>query len=136
MKNFNRIINKYADTKRILGKADSGLSNEQIENLRKDLLSISSKNKIYFLICVGMVVLAFLISLFLIIYYIKKPEKIQIVFSITGLSVMGLIIYMNKLWKDKVNSDMLLVLVGTLKKEMITTILVALIKKKKSNKQK
>ena len=131
MKNFNSIVSKYADTKRILGKSDTGLSAIQIDNLMKDLRSISSNNSIFYWICVGMVVIVFLLSLFLIIYNLDKPDNIRIIFSITGVSVMGLIVYMNKLWKEKVNTDILLVLIGTLKKEMINTILVALIKKQR-----
>jgi hypothetical protein len=131
MKSFNSIVSKYADTKRILGKVESGLNVNQIDDLRKDLKSISSNNIIFYWICVGMVVTIFLLSIFLFIFNIYNCDKIEIILSINGVSIMGLIVYMKKLWKEKVNSDMLLVLIGTLKKEMINTILVALIKKHK-----
>ena len=129
MKNLNGILKEYAVTKRMLGKTDTGINESQIDNLRKDLKSISSNNNIFYLICVAMVVLVFILSLIFIITNIANPEKIKVVFSVTGVSIMGLIVYMNKLWKEKVKTDMLLLLIGTMKKEVINAILVSLINK-------
>lgn len=129
MSKLNKLINSYADTARILGDTETRLSDKKIDDLKHELSKISSKNKVYFVICVSMVILMFILSLVLVIMNMNDPSKIQIIFSVTGVSIMGLVIYMHRLWKEKVNSDLLITLVGTLESDVINSVLSALINK-------
>ena len=131
MKTLINTMQKYADMTRTLGKESSknGLSEKQVNDLRKDLSNISSRNNKFFLFIISLVALIFLLSLIFVIYNINEPEKIKVTFGATGISIMGLIIFMNKLWKEKVSADILLALIVTLQTDMINSILVALLKK-------
>lgn len=131
MGKLNLVVKKYADALRHLGEEakETESSNAKINALTNELKKVSSKNTVFFWISVSMVVIVFILSLVLIMKFLSDPGKVQTIFSISGVSVMGLIIYMTKLWKDKVNTDMLLILISTLDKEMINPILVSLINK-------
>jgi hypothetical protein len=98
--------------------SDAGASPElqtTNDDLRRDLKSISDKNRSLFLICVAMVLVLFIGSCWLVLKYLQNPSFIKSVFAVTGISFLGLLSQMVRLWKGKVISDMILVLAGSLK---------------------
>ena len=133
MNNLKNVISKYSDSSRKLGDESdtSKLAEDSINMLKKDLREVSSKNAVYYWLSIGMILVVFLTALILIFYYIKinKPENIQIIFGASGISIGGLIFYMNKIRKEKISTDLLLTLVGTMQRESINSILVALLNK-------
>ena len=84
------------------------------DDLSRDLKAISGKDQIYFFICVGMVLLIFLGACVLTVKYLSDPAFVTKIFAATGISITGLVLQMMKLWKEKVNSDMVLVLARNL----------------------
>src|ERR1700682_5234306 len=89
-------------------------SPQQVELLRRDLERIVSSNESYFRICVGLLLILFAGSCLFVYQSLADPKHIAAVFAATGVSVTGVITQMIRLWKEKVNSDLLLALTGTL----------------------
>ena len=96
------------------------------DQLREDLNNISKRNGTIFWVILIIIILLFALSLLFIAMNQDEPDKIKLIFGITGISVMGLIYYMVKIWKEKNYIDMTLILVRTLKEETVFSILNAL----------
>lgn len=95
-------------------EADRGRDHEDLAAFRQNLQSVSAANRSYFLVCVAFLVVIFVGAGYLIIHFIEKPANAATIFSITGVSFVGITTQMTNLWKKKVSSDMLLVLAGQL----------------------
>ncbi|MEJ7738132.1 MAG: hypothetical protein WKF97_11950 [Chitinophagaceae bacterium] len=130
MKNLKSILESYTGNKRELGASDASPINEQqYLALREELKGVSRKNAVICWVLLGMIGLLFILSLIFVILNENDPNKIKVIFGITGVSIMGLIIYTNKVWKEKNYIDMILTLVTTLDRSMINSILLALLNK-------
>ncbi len=129
MKSLKDVIKNYAAGSKKLGETTFTLNETEQANLREDLNKISLRNGKIFWVVLSMVLLLFILALLLVGFNQDKPDKIKIIFGITGVSIMGLIYYMTKIWKEKNYIDMTLILVRTLDKEMINSILTALLAK-------
>jgi hypothetical protein len=92
------------------------------EQLRKDLLAVSDKNKSFFYIGVGMLVVLFVAALSLVWLWNDKPQLISAVFAASGVSITGIIATMFKHWKEKVRTDMLLALLSGTDDETLKTV--------------
>jgi len=77
---------------------------------------VSSSNLLYFRICVALLLVLFVGACLLVLSSLDKPDHIAAIFGATGVSFMGSLPNV-RLWKDKVNSDLLLVLACTMKAE-------------------
>lgn len=130
MKTLKTILQSYTGVKKELGNADVSTFNEQqYTALREDLKGVSRKNSVICWILIGMIGLLFILSLIFVILNQDNPDKIKLIFGLTGVSIMGLIIYTNKVWKEKNYIDMILMLVSTLDRSMTNSILMALLNK-------
>jgi hypothetical protein len=89
---------------------------------------VSDQNRVYFLICIGMVLAIFLGACTVALKYISDPAFVKEVFAATGVSITGLVLQMMKLWKEKVNSDLVLVLARSLSPGDVRSILEILLK--------
>lgn len=125
MKSFKGVIARYAATKKLGGEEISRPATEK-DQLREDLNNISKRNGTIFWVILIIIILLFALSLLFIAMNQDEPDKIKLIFGITGISVMGLIYYMVKIWKEKNYIDMTLILVRTLKEETVFSILNAL----------
>jgi hypothetical protein len=103
-------------------------SSEQVDVLRRDLQRVIRSNETYFRICVGLLLLLFAGACLFVYKSLVDPKNIAIVFSCTGVSVMGVVTQMIRLWKEKVNSDLLLTLVGTLSPAELKKVVDSLLK--------
>jgi hypothetical protein len=118
MRAYTAALNKFGRTHfSDIGASSSGTAAEQAKNaeeLSRDLMKISSNDRIYFLICVIMVAILFLGSFFLVLFNLNHPETVKVIFAICGVSFTGLLKQMISLWKEKIHSDMALVLARNL----------------------
>lgn len=120
MNNLKSVLAEYAPLREAhLGGKKKDL---QRERLRKDLLAVSDRNKKYFLMGVGMLIVLFGLSLFLIWMWRERTDLITGVFAVTGISITGIITTMFSQYKEKTRTDMLLVLLsGTDDAEILKT---------------
>ena len=102
-------------------------STEQVKLLRADLNRIVRSNSVYFNICVGALVIVFAGACVFVYSSLNDPKHIAAVFAGTGVSVMAVVHQMIRAWKEKVSSDLLLTIVGSLGaaelKKVVDTIL-------------
>jgi hypothetical protein len=120
MNDLRVVLAKFSEKSAKLGgeaapqSGDPKVLQSAANELTANLQAVSAKNRTYFLICVSMVVLLFIAACWLSLTHLQDPSFVRNVFAVTGISFVGLISQMVKLWKIKVLSDMTLVLAGSL----------------------
>jgi Kef-type K+ transport system membrane component KefB len=110
----------------MLGEAETQF---QAERLKVDLQRLRKSKDWAFIICTAMVVLAFLISIGLVIVLFREPDKIAVLFSATGLTTAGLISVMRGIWKEKVAIEMTIALLENLDPQQFESIILVILKK-------
>jgi multisubunit Na+/H+ antiporter MnhF subunit len=108
MPTLKQVLRSYRTAAPKLGPART--PRRSVETLSDDLQNVSRSNQIYFAICFGCVVALFIGAGIVAVRFVDTPSRIAAVLGALGISVMGLITQMASLWKQKVASDMLLVL--------------------------
>lgn len=120
MNDFRAVLAKYSARSPKLGveearqPQDAASLQGATNDLRGGLSAVSSKNRAYFIVCVVMIAVLFVASCWVSVTHLQDPSFIRNVFAVTGISFLGLIAQMVRLWKVKVLSDMTLVLAGNL----------------------
>jgi hypothetical protein len=125
MKGLKSVLRRYAPQVK-MGEEESLL---QKERLKTDLQRLRKSKDWAFYICVGMVILAFLISISLVVTLFREPEKISILFGATGLTTAGLISVMRGIWKEKVAIELTIVLLENMRPESFESILPVILQK-------
>jgi len=125
--NVDNALLAFAQVSPHFGPADKS-RDEQLQQLRSDLRRIGDSSNRYFLICVVLVLILFVGACALVAFNFNRPDQITAVFTATGLSFFGIVRQMLRLWKEKVNSDMLTVLAGNLETADLRRIVNALLK--------
>ncbi|HVU57915.1 MAG TPA: hypothetical protein VHD83_22795 [Puia sp.] len=126
MSQLKDLLLEYHNVSKHLGP---GATQTDVEKLQAKMEAISKKNAIVFWILVVMVLILFLLSLIMVWINFSDPDKIKIIFAVTGVSLTGLIVYINKFWKEKNYIDLVLIMITTLDQDKINAILNALILK-------
>jgi hypothetical protein len=109
------------------GPADEA-ADQQRDQFRKDLRAISESTNRYFVICVALVLILFAGACALGAFKLNHPAEITAVFGATGLSFSGIFRQMLRLWKEKVNTEMLIALAGNLETADLRKMALALLK--------
>jgi len=125
MKQLKALLANYAGTIK-MGKPTLEID---MKKLQSDLNTISKDNCVYFNICVGMLLILFISSLAIVFMFIPNTQLLAGIFSVLGISVIGVITKMISLWREKSHVDLLYILAGTLKEDIIKSILQILVKK-------
>ena len=112
MKELKSILTDFAEAPLVLG--DKSPDKPDVDNFRNNLESLRVRNDRYFVVLVAMVVVCFVVSLILLVYFKQNTVSMTAVFGATGLSIGGLVNVMLKIWKDKNQNDMLYALIGQL----------------------
>jgi len=119
MKNLRTVLASYGAASPKLGTESVKQPGPQAElaktnELRAGLQAVSTSNRAYFLVCVAMVAILFVGASWITLTHLGDPSFNRCVFAVTGISFVGLISQMVRLWKTKVLADMTLVLAGNL----------------------
>jgi heme A synthase len=101
----------------------------QKERLKADLQRLRKSKDWAFYICIGMVILAFLISIGLVVTLFREPDKITILFSATGLTTAGLISVMRGIWKEKVAIELTIALLENVRPEAFESLIPVILQK-------
>ncbi len=89
---------------------DASVPPIQDTELTTRLTAVSETNQLYFQLCFGALLLLFTASCVLVINFIDDPRRLGLLFTVTGISIAGLIIQMVALWKQKVTADVVALL--------------------------
>ena len=82
--------------------------------LSRGLSSVSRTNQAYFQLCFGALLLLFTACCVLVVTFLNDPRRLGALFTVTGVSIVGLIAQMVSLWKQKVTADVIVVLARSL----------------------
>jgi hypothetical protein len=99
-----------------------------ISDLRSQISEVGKSNTSYFRVCFILLVVLFLGCGALVFNFLNEPSKAGAVFGVTGLSFLGIIAQMLRLWKQKVASDLTLALASSLPPQQLLTALETILK--------
>jgi hypothetical protein len=99
------------------------------DRLKRDLAAVNKDNNRYFLICVAMVLILFLVSVGVVLTNLAKPDIIKVVMAAFGISSAGLITMMIKLWREKSNIELLILLAINMDPETLKTVITIMVKR-------
>lgn len=128
MNALKSVLKKYAEPIK-LGNDDSG--ERTLEEFPSDLKAVRKTGNRFFSVCVIMLCVLFILSLALILVFLNDPAKISVVFGITGVSFAWIVRMMFKIWKQKSYIDIIMMIIGSTKKDISRSIITILAKKLK-----
>jgi hypothetical protein len=99
------------------------------DKLQRDLKAVNKDNSRYFLICVIMVLILFLVSVGIVLTNLNKPDVIKLVLGAFGVSSAGLITMMIKLWREKSTVELLILLAISMDTDTLKTVIGVLAKR-------
>lgn len=124
MKKVKKLLSAYTSTIK-MGESDP----IDIEKIQSELSNISKSNRVYFNICVGMYLILFFISVTIILTNLPNIKLLTGLIGVLGISVAGIIKQMISLWREKSHVDLLYILTGTLKADVIKSVFQILAKR-------
>lgn len=99
------------------------------DKLRRDLKAVNKQNSRYFVVCVVMILVIFSVSIGVVLTNLNRPDIIKADMAAIGISFACLITMMIKLWRDKSNIELLIILATYMEADTLKTIVDVLIKK-------
>jgi len=99
------------------------------EGFQRGLEQVKKDNRLYFIICVAMVLTLFIISIVFVLANLDRPGAIKIAMAAFGISTAGLMAKMIGLWREKSNTEFLLLLAPNVDADTIKTIVGILAKR-------
>jgi hypothetical protein len=96
---------------------------------------ISGHNRIFLWINVFMLLVVFLGSVYLVYHFINDLNKLTIIFSITGISIAGMIYYMTYLWRQIVGIDLAIAMAERLDDSALPALINGLLASYKKDKE-
>jgi len=100
-----------------------------VEKLKQDLSAVTKNNTKYFILCVIMVLVLFVVSITVVLTNLGKPDIIKVVMAAFGISCAGLITMMIKLWREKSNTELLIILAINMDLDTLKAVVAVLAKK-------
>jgi multisubunit Na+/H+ antiporter MnhF subunit len=131
MNQLKLALTRYQNTVDEMGSIEitSAIDKENTkQNLANELKEIRLKNGTFFWILVIMTIIVFILSCFFVYRFMNDPSKLKTLFGATGITISGLLFFMQRSWKQKTALDMLLALTSSLDPDTIKTIAAALVK--------
>jgi D-alanyl-lipoteichoic acid acyltransferase DltB (MBOAT superfamily) len=73
--------------------------------LRQDIHNVIQSDSKYFNLCIGMLVLLFIVAISLVLFNLSHPGNVTAIFSATGVSFAFLLKQMTALWREKSHAE-------------------------------
>ena len=96
-------------------KGEQGPPRAADVELTQGLSTVSQTNQAYFQLCFAALLLLFTASCVLVVTFLNDPGRLGALFTVTGVTIVGLIAQMVSLWKQKVTADVIVVLARSLR---------------------
>jgi hypothetical protein len=101
----------------------------QDAELTTGLAAVSETNQLHFQLCFGALLLLFTGSCVLVVKFFNDPSRLGMLFTVTGISIVGLITQMVSLWKQKVTADVVALLARNLQPSDVRAVIEVLFAK-------
>jgi hypothetical protein len=129
MSELRRVLGRYVPSGPTLGPQQTAeWDASALSQLSADLNSISSRNLTFVWLCFAALIVLFVGSGLILVRYLDRPTQLQAIYAVTGLSTLGTVAQMIKLWKDKVSADLTLALARRLRPEDTRAVLEILLR--------
>ncbi|MGC2112375.1 MAG: hypothetical protein WA655_22845 [Candidatus Korobacteraceae bacterium] len=127
---FKQLLAKYGPEGPVLGtrREETVWSSREF---RADLKAVGNRSNVYFLVCVGMVVVLFGAGFVWTIIHSHQSNQTRAAFGAGGVALVSAFYKMMRLWKDKLYTDLLLVLAANLNPEQTKQVLEIILRKLK-----
>lgn len=129
MSRLKQVLTSYTAAPPVMG----GQKRESTRNpawLAEELRRVSNTSRVYFLLCFAAVLCLLVMVCGIALFFLDKPKTITAVFSaLGGISVSGLTLQMANLWKQKVASDLLIIVTGVANEQQMSEIIDKLLAK-------
>jgi len=147
MNNLNSTLARYASRfTNLLLEAGETASPEKLTKKEQDLEAakadfmdrmgaIIKNNKTFFWMTVIMLLVIFVATIAGIIYYIGNLNTVKTISTISGLSLAGMIYYMNSLWRQIVGIEMAIAMADRFDAKAMLSIINSLIVTQKTGKR-
>lgn len=109
--NVKQVLKTYVSTVQM---GDVSVQTPAPAELTTTLGAVSQANQLYFQVCFGALLLLFTASCVLVVKFMNDPTRLGTLFTITGVSIVGLVAQMVSLWKQKVTADIVALLARNL----------------------
>ena len=134
MSSVRRIIQRHTRRPALAGAAEtpaSGASASGFDRdaMRRELDHCRRSREIGFWICVGVLVVVFVLSASAAVLYRADPGRLKGLYAATGAGVMSLVATMISLWQQKVKADLVTALATGLNEESLKAALNSLVSK-------
>jgi hypothetical protein len=125
MKHYRDVLSNFVATD--FGDAIPTKAVGSDEALREDLRAVMKSDAKYFNLCVGLILLLFLGAVILVLTNLNSPERITVVFGVTGISFAALLKQMTGLWREKAHSEIAYTLASKLPPEDLKAVIILLL---------
>lgn len=126
MKRLRAVLASFVDSIHLGDPAPAPL---EIDRLREQLRRVSRANEHYFGVCVVMLMVMFVGALWVTLRYTSDAGAVKIAFAAFGVMMIGMMRVMLGLWREKVATDVLLALAGSLEGDHLRSIIAVLLKR-------
>lgn len=129
LRTYSKISHKLGDNEEV--SVHGSVLEQKKERLQSMLTAIVQRNTVFVWIIVGMVIVLFTGSIAIAIIYIHNLDTLKVLFGTGGVLtiLLGFVQKMQSLWKDKVNSEMLLALISSANDETLNAVITVLLNK-------
>jgi cytochrome c biogenesis factor len=103
MKNYRDALSRFLATD--FGGGADQRTEDPDATLRQDIHAVIQADTKYFNLCVGILVLLFVLAIALVFLNLRHPANVTAIFSVTGLSFAFLLKQMTGLWREKSHAE-------------------------------
>jgi hypothetical protein len=103
MRNYRDALSRFMATD--FGGGADERTEDADATLRQDIHAVIQSDNKYFNLCVGVLVLLFLLAIALVLFNLSHPANVTAIFSATGLSFGFLLKQMTSLWREKSHAE-------------------------------
>jgi hypothetical protein len=128
MSRIQTAVRQFVAPPALAGGPAKGASFDQ-RSLQKELARLRQGREIAFWLCFGALVIVLALSITFLIQHRDDAETIQKMSAATGLTVLGIVAAMTKLWQDKVKADLVLALANGMSETSLKEALLKLLDK-------
>jgi hypothetical protein len=123
MKRLREILSQYVDP---IDLGDHDLTPIEVERLQAQLREVSRTNDYYFAVCVVMIIVPFLVALGATFRHAASAGWVT---STLGVFLLGSARFMLRIWREKVTTDMIITLAGSLERDALRSVIAELLRR-------
>jgi hypothetical protein len=123
MKSLRAVLREYVDP---IDLGDHELAPIDVEKLTAQLGEVSRSNEYYFAVCVVMVLAPFLVLLWATLRHAGGTGAIT---ATLGASLLVSARFMLQVWREKVTSDLVITLAGSLERDALRSVIAELLRR-------